>query len=412
MIRIQHFLTAGMLTAGLLLPAGLLAGADNAAAKGEAKSPSAKRRRSRRQHDKRPRSPSGNSRPELAAFGTASARCWRCTQKLPFNTQQNSATEIMSVCLAFGCGSEVSLEGPDGTAHQRHHLPVLELSVRRIRDARDRPEATSPRGSATATRSIPASFWPRWPCRASRRTIRSASARRSARWPIWSRPRSSACRTGGDLSLRLIGLSYYVDEPEWKNDLGETWSIERMIEEEIAQPVVDGARGRTEPPDGPQLRGRPASQARRADRRASSQRAEKYTADYQAFALQMQNCRRQLGAVFPGRPGARAKTRLRNCAPPAACWSGWRCRLPDKRLEDARVVSAVDYVTQLLGSQRYQWNAPSLSTREIVAMGHALHALSIYDERVFKPADVEEKPAAEKPSPTTASRAAETPKSG
>ncbi len=42
------------------------------------------------------------------------------------------------------------------------------------------------------------------------------------------------CRTGGDLSLRLIGLSYYVDEPEWKNDLGETWSIERMIEEEIA----------------------------------------------------------------------------------------------------------------------------------------------------------------------------------
>ena len=49
--------------------------------------------------------------------------------------------------------------------------------------------------------------------------------------------------------------------------------------------------------------------------------------------------------------------------------------LPEKRLEDARVVSAVDYVTQLLGSQRYQWNAPSLSTREIVSLGHALHAL-------------------------------------
>ncbi len=83
--------------------------------------------------------------------------------------------------------------------------------------------------------------------------------------------------------------------------------------------------------------------------------------------------------------------------------------LPEKRLEDARVVSAVDYVTQLLGSQRYQWNAPSLSTREIVSLGHALHALAIYDERVFKPADVEEKPAAEKPSPATASRDVERP---
>ena len=51
------------------------------------------------------------------------------------------------------------------------------------------------------------------------------------------------CRTGGDLSLRLVGLSYYVDEPEWKNDLGETWSIERMIEEELAQPVVTAPEG-------------------------------------------------------------------------------------------------------------------------------------------------------------------------
>ena len=68
----------------------------------------------------------------------------------------------------------------------------------------------------------------------------------------------------------------------------------------------------------------------------------------------------------------------------------------------------MDYVTQLLGSQRYQWNAPSLSTREIVSMGHALHALAVYDQRVFKPADAEEKPAAEKPSPATASRGGET----
>ena len=52
-----------------------------------------------------------------------------------------------------------------------------------------------------------------------------------------------ACRSGSDLSLELIGLSYYVDEPEWKNDLGETWSIERIIREEIGQPVVTAPEG-------------------------------------------------------------------------------------------------------------------------------------------------------------------------
>ena len=77
--------------------------------------------------------------------------------------------------------------------------------------------------------------------------------------------------------------------------------------------------------------------------------------------------------------------------------------LSDRQLEDARVVSAVDYVTRLLGSQRYQWNAQALNTREIVSLGHALHALSVYDEREFKPADAPAKPAAAEPPPVTAS---------
>ncbi len=80
--------------------------------------------------------------------------------------------------------------------------------------------------------------------------------------------------------------------------------------------------------------------------------------------------------------------------------------LPEKRLEDTRVASAVEYVANLLGSQRYQGGTSSLSTREIVAVGHALHALALYDERVFKPADGAEKPATEKPAAETPSTAA------
>jgi hypothetical protein len=81
--------------------------------------------------------------------------------------------------------------------------------------------------------------------------------------------------------------------------------------------------------------------------------------------------------------------------------------LPDKRLEDLGVTSAVEYLANLLGSQRYQGGTSTLSTREIVAAGHALHALALYDERVFRPADGDEKPAADKPEPEKP--AAETP---
>ena len=76
--------------------------------------------------------------------------------------------------------------------------------------------------------------------------------------------------------------------------------------------------------------------------------------------------------------------------------------LPEQKIEDPRMLKGVEYVTGLLGTQRYQWNTPSLSTREIVSVGHALHALNIYDERVFKPADLPpaaQKPAADKPAP-------------
>jgi len=50
---------------------------------------------------------------------------------------------------------------------------------------------------------------------------------------------------------------------------------------------------------------------------------------------------------------------------------------------------------------------PSLSTREIGAVGHALHALTTYDQRVFKPADSAESPRPRKKNlPATASRGA------
>ena len=204
-----------------------------------------------------------------------------------------------------------------------------------------------------------------------------------------------ACRSGGDQSLRLIGLSYYVDEPEWKNDLGETWSLERMIEEEIAAAGRDGPRGRAESPDGPQLCGRPPCKARPADRRASSSgpRSTRPTTRRSPCRCRTPTA---VGGRISWRPGHEPGPGLAiaHHRPGAGMAGHVACREEAGRRPRG---CGRGLCHQLLGSQRYQWNAPSLSTREIVSMGHALHALATYDERVFRPADVQEKPAPEKP---------------
>ena len=203
MIRIQHFLTAGMLTAGLLLPTGLLAGADECGRQERGEEPSRPAWRSRRTAaPPKAAKPKRELSPELAALRDhvrqVLATHAEAAVQHPAELPHRNPERLPGLRLRHGSVAG----GARRTAHQRHHLPLLELSVRRLRVARCRPAATSPRGSATAIRSIPASSWPCWPCRASRRTTRSASARRSARWPIWSRPRSSVaaraatCRCG------------------------------------------------------------------------------------------------------------------------------------------------------------------------------------------------------------------------
>jgi hypothetical protein len=418
MIRIQHLLTAGMLTVGLLLSTGFLAGAENPATKDKSQSPSVAQPPSAVPADsaqpgdkKRQDAASTAPKPkrelsaELAALRDRVRQVLAMHQKLPFNTQQNTPTEIMGVCLAFGCNSEVSLEGADGQRINAigclcYNYPCSGLELLTVAEKhvvakigygyQERPGEFL---ATLALSGVPVDYGVRVG-----KTVRKVADLAAAE--------KLACRTGGEHSLRLVGLSYYVDEPEWKNDLGETWSIERMIKEEIAEPVVTAPEGGLN-----RLMGLSYAVARRLKRgqplAGQFERAAKYTADYQAFAMQMQSADGSWGPYFLAarstsqEPESQLRTTGRVLE-----WLAMS--LPDKRLEDARVVAAVDYVTSLLGAQRYQWNAPSLSTREIVSMGHALHALATYDERVFRPADVEEKPApekppAEKPSPATAS---------
>jgi hypothetical protein len=417
MIRVCSILVGGVAAVCLFVSAGPLAGADNAAATPKAKpaeaakpadtaSP-AKTKDGKNSATPAAAQPKRKLSPELTNLRDLVRQTLAAHQKQSPNTGENSATEIMSYCLAFGCSTEVSLEGSEGQHingitclcwnYPCGGFEMLGLSQDHVaaRIGYGYQERPGEFLAMLALSRVPENY-----------PVRVAKSTRSVADVIEAEKLS--CRSGSDLSLRLIGLSYYVEEPQWKNDLGETWSIERIIREEMTQPVVTAPEGGLN-----RLMGISYAVGRRAKRGqpidGQFERAEKYAADFHEFALQLQNGDGSWGPYFLAARSASpdAATQLRSTG---RVLEWLAISLPDQKLEDARVVKAVEYLASMLGSQRYLGNTYALSTREIAAVGHALHGLNVYDGRVFKPADPPpgEKPAAEKPaaekSEATASR--------
>jgi hypothetical protein len=412
MIRLHSLLPLGIVTACLIVPAGLWAGTNDAASKAakpaKATAPADKGKPADAATPTQAAPAPAKPKKKLTASETARRDLVRATlamhQKLPLNTRDNSATEITSYCLAFGCGSEVLRDAADENhingitclcwGYPCAGFQLLGLSQGHVA-ARIGYGCQEHPGEFLAMLAM-SRVQTSYPVRASRFT-------RSVADLVEAEKRS--CRAGEDLSLKLLGLAYFLDEPQWKNDLGEAWSLDRMIDLELAQPVITAPEGGLN-----RLMGLSYAVLRRVKREepvdGEFQRAQKFVADFQKFALEQQNSDGSWGPYFlAGRStSADPVLQLRSTG---RILEWLVTSLPDKRLEDLGVTSAVEYLANLLGSQRYQGGTSTLSTREIVAAGHALHALALYDERVFRPADGDEKPAADKPEPEKP--AAETP---
>ena len=292
MICLQRSVAVGVSAAFLLLAIGVFARGDDAAAKPvEAAKPA---KASAAPVKSKPR-----LSPELTALRDQVRQQLAAQQKQTFNTRQNSPTEILGVCLAFGCDSAVSLEGPDGQRIngitclcwnypcQGFELLGFYKNHAAARIGYGYQERPGEFLAMLAMSRVADSY----PIRVNGKTRKIADLVETEKL---------GCRSGADLSLKLIGLTHYVAEPEWKNDLGETWSIERMIDDELAQPAAvasDGglnrllgisyavaSRGKTRPaartvvPAGTEVH-RPVPGVRPAAAK----------------------CRRELGAVFPCR---------------------------------------------------------------------------------------------------------------
>lgn len=184
------------------------------------------------------------------------------------------------------------------------------------------------------------------------------------------------CRAGTELTFKLIGLSHYLSSEEtWKCQAGQQWSVGRLLTEELKQPIRSGAccggthrlmglscavhRRQTAglPVDGPWLL------------------AEQRVVGYQQRALRMQNADGSFSTNWFREPGNwGGNERKLNTSGHTLEWLAFS--LPEERLRHHQVVHAVSFLTELLlTNAQTKWHAG--------ALGHGLHALAIYERRVF-----------------------------
>lgn len=347
-----------------------------------------------------PPKPKRELSPAMIALRDKVRRTLAIYQKLPFNTRQNTADEIINYSLAFGCNAEIfSLDS--GGEKRVNAIACLcwnyscggfepftlvdgHISARLGYGTQSRPSQVL---AALALARVQVSY-----------PLRVGDIVRTVADLVESEKLS--CRTGADMSLKLIGLAYYVDEATWKNDLDEEWSLEKIIKEELARPSLASAGMGLDC-----LLGLNYAVNRREKRNLPIEgqfaRAKKYVGEFQNYAFGIQNSDGSWGYYLSGKGANRdASAGLRS--------SGYvlewlALSLPEDRLVDPAMAAGIAYLNNTL-NQRYQNNLPALSTQEIAGTMRALHALAIYDERFFKSADIEEPATEKKPAPTTAKR--------
>ena len=183
------------------------------------------------------------------------------------------------------------------------------------------------------------------------------------------------CQAGTELCFKLLALVHYLGpDATWRNQAGESWSIERLIQEELKQPVIGTACGGTHRMCGfgyavrkRELRSQPVT--------GHWARAQKFVGDYVDYTYRLQNVDGSFSSNwFEGRGDWGGVDRKINTTGHTLEWL--LMSLPDDRLTDPRLVRAVRFLTNLLWDNRNRkW--------EIGPQGHALHALALYDERVF-----------------------------
>jgi hypothetical protein len=319
----------------------------------------------------------------------------------PFNTQQNTCTDVLEFCRAFGCDTELndnatSGQKVNGITCLCWNMPCGGYELMTVSEGHLAPRVgygyqnqSSDLAAVLALSHVPADY----PARAGKnvRTVGDLMEYEKL-----------TCRQGLDMSLKLVALAYYVQQPSWKDNLGGEWTLQRVVAEELGRPVGGYPHAATN-----RLLGLCAAVQRfKSDKiplDGDLARAKQYIDESIEYAYASQNSDGSWG-----RPTNRDYS---SAVAYTAHMLQWLITaLPANRLEDRQIVRAIDCLQSMFNSSHYQSYISMMSAREISAAMHAGYVLNAYDRQVFAPADPPpgaEPAKKEKPSPASASRSAQ-----
>ena len=185
------------------------------------------------------------------------------------------------------------------------------------------------------------------------------------------------CRSGTELTFALIGLAHYLPtDAVWRSSDGEMWSLERLMEEELRQPIRTAPCGGTH---------RLFSLAYGCQRRLKAtgqldgvyRRANTYVREYQSLTLQrLQNRDGSFSTEWFKYPDNRDDDIDRKVQTTGHILEWLVASLDQEKLYENRIIAAAEFVATALARE------PGRNWKD-GPLGHALHSLSIYQERVW-----------------------------
>ena len=183
------------------------------------------------------------------------------------------------------------------------------------------------------------------------------------------------CRPNTELTFTLIALAHYADsDTTWVSGDGQRWSVERLIQEELDQPVVGSACGGTH-----RLMGfAHALRRRRAEEKPITgqwDRAERYLADFDRYIWTLQNRDGSMSTAWFEQPQDNGNLD-RKIQTTGHMLELLMLTTPDAELQSPKMLRTVGFLANALYNERgHRW--------QVGPKGHALRSVAMYYQRIF-----------------------------
>ncbi|MFO1066671.1 MAG: hypothetical protein U0892_22655 [Pirellulales bacterium] len=184
----------------------------------------------------------------------------------------------------------------------------------------------------------------------------------------------SNCRENSELTFQLIGFAHYLPPNQtWRDSRGQPWNVEKMVGEELDQPIVGAACGGTHRLMGlsyavlqRQMQGQPVT--------GHFARADIYLNEFTTYTWTLQNPDGSFSTDwFEGRANEPNMERKVQTTGHILEWLMFR--LPDSELDDPRIRKAAEFlIGQIYDHRDHEW--------PIGPRSHSLRALALYQQRV------------------------------